>query len=131
MRIRASNGKLYNPDKSTIIDKYEFSDGHTESLMRSINGAYFIYITPEPKVKSKSIMPMTYDESLKWVDKYSSRDKVEGIMIYNEPKKIYIMTSEKTESCIKQRSALLNRQMKDIISEAIIAYAKHLEETKE
>ena len=132
MRIRASDGKQYDPEKCKVLDKRELPDGKTETLMRTINGSYFLYTTPEPKIRGRSITPMNYDNALNWIDNYSSRDKVDGVMIFSEEKNgIHITISDSVNRTIKHMSSVSGETVQKIVSEAIIAYAKHLEETKE
>lgn len=133
MRIRASDGKLYDPEKSNVLDKRIKPDGKTESLLRTINGAYYLYTTPEYETKSMSITPLSYDSALEWIDNYSSREKINGIMLFDadNPVNLRFTVQVSTLSLTNNISSITNKSRTEIIETAIKAYAKHLEETKE
>lgn len=79
MRIRASNGKLYDPDAAAIIGKKVFPDGTIQTLHRSGAGSYFFYEIAVDNSK-KRIMPTTYDEALEWANKYGYKNAVDTVM---------------------------------------------------
>lgn len=79
MRIRASNGKLYDPDKSALIGKRVLPNGIIQTLHRSVVGSYFFYEVPVDNSK-KTIIPTTYDDALDWADKYGYKDVVDTVM---------------------------------------------------
>lgn len=132
MRMRASDGKLYDPEKSNVLDKRLRPDGKTELLLRTINGSYYLYTTPELKIKSMSITPMSYDSALEWIDNYSSRDKVIGIMLFESGDKVNLRFTVQTSilSLANNIAAITNKTRTEVIENAIKAYAKHLGETQ-
>lgn len=79
MRIRAANGKLYDPDAAAIIGKRTFSDGIIQTLHRSGAGSYFFYEVSEGNSK-KRIVPTTYDEALEWANEYGYKNSVDTVM---------------------------------------------------
>lgn len=133
MRIKASNGKTYNPDKSQTLGARTTPDGKTESLMRSNIGGYFFYTTPEPEIKSKSIVPTTYDDALEWIKKYSDIGNVNGIMVFDDSYeyKSSITVSDKTYQLIRGISSIKGISVYETVDIALEYYAKHLEEIKE
>ena len=79
MRIRAANGKLYDPDAAAIIGKRVSSDGIIQTLHRSGAGSYFFYEVSVGNSK-KRIVPTTYDEALEWANKYGYKNVVDTVM---------------------------------------------------
>lgn len=79
MRIRASNGKLYDPDAASIIGKRVLSDGTIQTLHRSGAGSYFFYEVTVNNPK-KRVIPTTYDEALEWANSYGYKNAVDTIM---------------------------------------------------
>lgn len=132
MRIKASDGKLYDPEKSRVLDKRELPDGKIETLLRSVNGSYFIYTTPEEKIKGKSITPMSYDSAIEWIDKYSSRSKIYGIMIFDADDIVNMRFTVESNiaSTASNIAAIINKSRTEVIENAIKEYAKHLEDDK-
>lgn len=79
MRIRAANGKLYDPDAAAIIGERVSSDGIIQTLHRSGAGSYFFYEVSVENSK-KRIVPTTYDEALEWANKYGYKNVVDTVM---------------------------------------------------
>lgn len=83
MRIRAANGKLYDPDAAAIIGKKISSDGTIQTLHRSGAGSYFFYEVSVENSK-KRIVPTTYDEALEWANEYGYKNSVDTFMKCSE-----------------------------------------------
>lgn len=79
MRIRAANGKLYDPDAATLIGKVLLSDGTIQTLHRSGGGSYFFYEVAADNSK-KIIIPTTYDEALEWANKYGYKNVIDTVI---------------------------------------------------
>lgn len=79
MRIRASDGKFYNPDISTLIGVRTLPDGTIQRLHRTKVGAYFFY-SFHINGEKKTLTPTTYDEALEWAEKYGDKEMVDTYM---------------------------------------------------
>ena len=72
-------------------------NGKSESLLRLKNGTYLLLSS------DGSIEQISYDEALEWIDSYSSRDKVNGIMLFDSNSMINVKFTVSPDT-----SALLN-----------------------
>lgn len=90
MRIRASNGRLYDPEKSAVIGERVLPDGKIQRLQRSVVGAYFFFETPSESTKS-AVTPTTYDEALEWAKEYIDKDSLTKMTYPNN--NIYHLTT--------------------------------------
>jgi len=89
MRIRASNGRLYDPEKSAVIGERVLPDGKIQRLQRSVVGAYFFFETPSESTKS-AVTPTTYDEALEWAKKYLTKETIDSCMDWSSEEKCYL-----------------------------------------
>lgn len=85
MNIRAKNGRLYDPDVSTLIGKRVISDGSIQRLHRTKNGSYFFYIT-DANGNKLELTPTTYDKALKWAEEYGNKEMIRSFMTCSDNK---------------------------------------------
>lgn len=98
-------------------------NGKSESLLRSKNGSYHL-LTADGLVNQ-----ISYDEALEWIDIYSSRDKVNGIMLFDSNSTINVkfIVSPDTSSLLNSISAQTQKSKTCIVKEAVKVYAEYLE----
>lgn len=98
-------------------------NGKSESLMRSKNGTYHLLTS------DWSIEQISYDKALEWIDSYSSRDKVSGIMLFESKSTVNVKftVSPDTSALLNSISAQTQKSKTCIVKEAVKAYAEYLE----
>lgn len=113
MRIRASNGRLYDPEKSAVIGERVLPDGKIQRLQRSVVGAYFFFETPSESTKS-AVIPTTYDEGVEWLEKYIGEDATIRMKYPNN--KVYHLTVTIKETDYSRLEMIAKRERLDIKS---------------
>lgn len=98
-------------------------NGKTESLMRSKNGTY------HQLNSNGTVKHVSYDEALEWIDRYSSRSKVNGIMLFdsNSTVSVKFTVDPDTSALLNSISAQTQKSKTYIVKEAVKAYAEYLE----
>ena len=98
-------------------------NGKTESLLRSKNGTYHLLNS------DGSIEQISYDKALEWIDSYSSRDKVNGIMLFdiNSTVNVKFTVSPDISSLLNSISAQTQKSKTHIVKDAVKAYAEYME----
>lgn len=98
-------------------------NGKTESLLRSKIGTYHLLTS------DGSIEQISYDKALEWIDRYSSRDKVSGIMLFDSKSTVNVKftVSPDTSALLNSISAQTQKSKTCVVKEAVKAYAEYLE----
>ena len=101
-------------------------NGKTESLLRSKNGTYHLLTS------DGSIEQISYDKALEWIDNYSSRDKVNGIMLFDSNSTINVKftVSPDTSALLNSISAQMQKSKTYIVKEAVKAYAEYMDKNE-
>lgn len=101
-------------------------NGKSESLMRSKNGTYHLLNS------NGTVKHVSYDEALEWIDSYSSRSKVNGIMLFdsNITVSVKFTVDSDTSALLNSISAQTQKSKTYIVKEAVKAYVKYMDKNE-
>ena len=101
-------------------------NGKTESLLRSKNGTYHLLNS------NGTVKHVSYDEALEWIDSYSSRSKVNGIMLFdsNSTVSVKFTVDSYTSALLNSISAQTQKSKTYIVKDAVKTYAKYLDKNE-